>query len=338
MSDINSRIAELRAQMAKIGGGFGDRYSHEDIYPEDIISFDNISFDAVPTAAGESAPAANCGSAAATPAVDPVFRTLDLYRPKASEASGGAGNGSAPAALPKLPVILSVHGGGWIMGEKDSYRPYCCTLAREGFAVIAINYHLTPEAQFPVPLEDVNMAFTWVLAHADEYGLDTEHIFAVGDSAGAHLLSLYTCFLTNGQYTGRFSFRPPEGLKILALGLNCGQFDIRPEERNDKDPAYEVMEAYLPGGATDENLLSVCVTDHMTKNFPPCHLVSGTGDFLFPQQLVMEKALAKRNIPFEFRFCSQGSRQLGHVFHLNVTKEVSREANRAQCEFFKAFL
>ena len=323
MSEPNARVARLRAQMQKIGGGFGDRYSHDDLYPDDIVSFDDLGY------AGQTD-----GACPVDPETDsPIFRTLDIYRPAA------AGSQKDPAnRLAKLPVILSVHGGGWIMGEKDSYRPYCCTLAREGFAVIAINYHLAPEAQFPVPLEDVNLAFAWVLAHADEYGLDTEHIFAVADSAGEHLLALYTCFLTNGQYAGRFAFRPPEGLQIRALGFNCGQYDIRPEERNDQDPAYKIMDAYLPGGATDENLRLVCVTDHMTKNFPPCHLVSGTGDFLFPQQLVMQQALSKRNIPFEFHYCSQGSRQFGHVFHLNVTKEVSREVNRAQCAFFKKFL
>ena len=307
MTEAYEKVLKIREMMMQ-GEALIEPHPPEDVDPADIVRTEDLFF-----------------GSGSEPARERRFRSLDLFRPAAAEGR-------------KLPVIVSVHGGGWILGDKAGYRPYCNFLSREVFAVIAVNYHLAPEAQFPVPLEDLNLAFGWILAHADEYDLDTEHIFAVGDSAGAHLLALYTCFLTNGQYAGQFSFRPPEGLALTAVALNCGAIDIRPEDRDPKDTAYDIMDAYLPGGATDGNLLKVCVTEHVTKRFPPCFLMSGTGDFLLPHQYVMQAALAKKNLPFEFHFYSQGSVRLGHVFHLNINKEASVKCNRDECDFFKRFL
>ncbi len=117
--------------------------------PEDIVRYDNICYD-----------------------TDTKWQILDVYRPKAAEGQ-------------KLPVIVSVHGGGWVYGDKEVYQFYCMNLAQRGFAVVNFTYRLAPEFKYPAQMEDTNSVFTWVMNNADTYGFDTEHIFAVGDSAGA---------------------------------------------------------------------------------------------------------------------------------------------------------
>ena len=74
---------------------------------------------------------------------------------------------------------------------------YCMDLAQRGFAVVNFSYRLAPENKFPAALEDTNTVFAWVLEHAEQYGFDSEHVFAVGDSAGAHMLGLYAAMCTN---------------------------------------------------------------------------------------------------------------------------------------------
>ena len=106
-----------------------------------------------------------------------AWQKLDVYRPK--KAKG------------KLPVIISVHGGGWVYGDKERYQYYCMDLAKRGFAVVNFTYRLAPDYKFPSSIEDTNSVVKWVLKNAEEYQLDTDHVFAVGDSAGAHNLSLY---------------------------------------------------------------------------------------------------------------------------------------------------
>ena len=73
---------------------------------------------------------------------DPKWQCLDVYRPKFRKG--------------KLPVIISVHGGGWVYGDKEVYQWYCMNLAQRGFAVVNFTYRLAPEYKFPASLEDTN--------------------------------------------------------------------------------------------------------------------------------------------------------------------------------------
>ena len=66
------------------------------------------------------------------------WQKLDVYRQK--DATG------------KLPVIVSVHGGGWVYGDKERYQFYCMDLAERGFAVVNFSYRLAPEYKFPASL------------------------------------------------------------------------------------------------------------------------------------------------------------------------------------------
>lgn len=100
----------------------------------------------------------------------------------------------------KLPIIINIHGGGWVYGTKETYQYYLMSLAQEGFMVTNPNYRLAPQAKFPAQLEDINEVVNWVLAQKDNDRFDMEHIFLVGDSAGAHLAALYSILCTNEQY------------------------------------------------------------------------------------------------------------------------------------------
>ena len=67
---------------------------------------------------------------------------MDVYRPRDTDAV--------------IPVIVSVHGGGWGYGDKERYQYYCMSLAQQGFAVVNFSYRLASKYKFPAPLEDTN--------------------------------------------------------------------------------------------------------------------------------------------------------------------------------------
>lgn len=100
-----------------------------------------------------------------------------------------------PVADEKLPVLLYIHGGGWMLFSIDTHdrlmREYA---ARAGVVVIGIDYSLSPESKFPVALEECAAALDWIAQQADALNLDEEHILIGGDSAGANL-SVATCLL-----------------------------------------------------------------------------------------------------------------------------------------------
>ena len=95
------------------------------------------------------------------------------------------------------PAIVVIHGGGWIEGDKSSFssqeRPVpgnIIDFAALGFVAVTINYRLSSEAPYPAALDDCRSAVRWLRAHAEEYGIDPNHIGAYGNSAGGHLAML----------------------------------------------------------------------------------------------------------------------------------------------------
>ena len=122
---------------------------------------------------------------------DGFWQSLDVYRPKGQQGA--------------LPVIVSVHGGGWVYGDKEIYRHYCMSLAEKGFAVVNFTYRLAPEFKFPTPVCDTIKVFQWIKANKETYGMDISNVFAVGDSAGANILCNFIGILTNNTYRDKMN-------------------------------------------------------------------------------------------------------------------------------------
>lgn len=104
---------------------------------------------------------------------------LDLYLP----------SGTGPH-----PVVVFVHGGGWRLGDRQqiggSYIKLGRRLAAQGVLAMVISYRLAPRFKHPAQVRDVSRALAWALEHASEYGGDPRRVFAMGHSAGAHLVAL----------------------------------------------------------------------------------------------------------------------------------------------------
>lgn len=102
---------------------------------------------------------------------------LDVLRPRA------AGEGR--------PVLLQVHGGAWVYGEKEQQgQPLLHHMAEQGWVCFAQNYRLAPRSPFPAQIVDVKRCLAWIRAHAEEYGGDPEFVCITGGSAGGHLSAL----------------------------------------------------------------------------------------------------------------------------------------------------
>src|SRR4051795_3339856 len=98
----------------------------------------------------------------------------------------------APKGLDKAPVLVGVHGGGWQVGDRKFYRNWGTYLAKNGYAVFAIEYRLMKPGvkTWPGAVYDTKAAVQFVRAKAGELGVDPDRIGMIGDSAGAHLSSL----------------------------------------------------------------------------------------------------------------------------------------------------
>jgi acetyl esterase len=93
-----------------------------------------------------------------------------------------------PTDAPGLPIILFLHGGGWVWGDLDTHDTICRALAQKsGAAVASIEYRLAPETRFPGQLEDGLAVLRWLRAEAGTLALDGARIALCGDSAGGNI-------------------------------------------------------------------------------------------------------------------------------------------------------
>lgn len=237
-----------------------------------------------------------------------------------------------------IPTIISVHGGGWVYGDKEKYQYYCMDLAQRGFAVVNFTYRLAPENKFPAALEDTCMVFNWVWNHKEEYGFDTDHIFAVGDSAGANILSLACAIACNEEYANQFDFNINSNFKVKAIALNCGTNIIEVSNHPKDKFSTELMKDYLENEGTKEELYLVNALNHINETYPPTFLMSAEDDFLKSQMLPVASKLLEKNVPFVVKYYKDSCEKLGHVFHLNIRSNAANRCNDDECEFFKSFI
>jgi len=91
----------------------------------------------------------------------------------------------------KAPVMVYIHGGAWMIGEKrEQGKPMMYELVARGWVCVAINYRLSPKATWPDHIVDAKRAVAWVKEHIAEYGGDPSFVAVSGGSAGGHLCAL----------------------------------------------------------------------------------------------------------------------------------------------------
>ena len=249
---------------------------------------------------------------------DKKWQILDVYRPKEKDG--------------KLPVIISVHGGGWVYGSKETYQFYCMNLAQRGFAVVNFSYRLAPEHRYPAQLADVNAVVKWVLANSEEYGFDLNNVFAVGDSAGAHLLSAYCAAISNPDFAAVYALDLPE-FSFNAIALNCGVYhqDV-PKKKHGFEAA--LLNDVLPRKWDEKDLRNMNTYDKVREGFAPSFVMTCNGDFLKGQIDYLVPELEKHGIEHEVHIYGSDDNVLGHVFHVNIRYKDAEICNNEECAFF----
>lgn len=117
-------------------------------------------------------------------------RDIDIDGP-AGELRLRVYRGAGTAAAERLPCLLFIHGGGWVIGGLESHDRLCRSLANAaGICVAAVDYRLAPEHPYPAGLDDCAAAWRWVHAHAADLAVAPERIAIGGDSAGGNFAAV----------------------------------------------------------------------------------------------------------------------------------------------------
>ena len=158
----------------------------------------------------------------------------DLYRPR---------------DLAKAPIVVAAHGGGWQVGSRQSYRYWGPVLARNGIALFAISYRLMKPGvkTYPGAVYDVKAAVQFVRANAASLGVDPDRVALMGDSAGAHLVSLVA--LAGDEFSSDYRSDPHSAEPATARAVVgfYGVYDMAAQWQHDQiaRPRDQITEKFL---------------------------------------------------------------------------------------------
>ena len=98
-----------------------------------------------------------------------------------------------------LPLLIYIHGGGFVFGEHDQYHSFCARLANDsGCSVASIGYGRAPEHPFPQGLEDCRLTYSWLIRTLQARNIVNDQVALVGDSAGGNLVTALCTLATQG--------------------------------------------------------------------------------------------------------------------------------------------
>jgi len=206
---------------------------------------------------------------------------LDIYLPD---------EGEGP-----FPLVIYVHGGGWILGTKRQCAlDVIFDVLKSGCAIMAPDYRLAPEVQFPEFIYDVKTAIRFARANASKYGFDPEKFILVGDSAGGHIVLNVAYTNDRPEYEGEKYGWEGVSSRVQAVVDMYGLSDL-----TGKDEAWFAENGikginFCPGGGdiyeyafgtANPGLREVISPINLVhRDIPPTFLQHGLADTLVPVQ------------------------------------------------------
>lgn len=203
-------------------------------------------------------------------------------------------------------IILYIHGGGFMVGNLDTHSRIMRNIMElSGSVVVGIDYHLAPEYQYPVQLEECAFLVKHLRENSEEYDIDANDIVFAGDSAGANLALATTLYLRD---------RLPDIHFIRALLLYYGTFGLKDSRSmrlygGDYDglsqsQLQEYQQMYL-GKQINEIHYSDCFDHNLATDIPPCYIACGEIDPLFDDSQLLFDILVENGMKAELQ-CFNG--------------------------------
>jgi acetyl esterase len=191
------------------------------------------------------------------------------------------------------PVVVYLHGGGWVLGGLETHDGLCRVLAdRSGCAVLAVDYRLAPEHPYPAAFEDLERAVGWLRdTGAAHHGLDAARLAIAGDSAGGHLAAV-------GARRARDRGQP-YAYQVLACPV------IDPEMRYpaldeyglDRGEMRFFWDAFAPPGRVDRAHPDLAPLNADLAGLPPAFVITAEYDVLRDEGEAYAAALASAGVP-----------------------------------------
>jgi acetyl esterase/lipase len=196
---------------------------------------------------------------------------LDVYRPR-----GG---------VESAPVLLQIHGGAWIIGDKGQQGlPLMLHLAAQGWVCVANNYRLSPRATFPDHLIDCKQALAWIREHIHEYGGNPDFVVVTGGSAGGHLAALVALTRNDPAFQPGFEHVDTSVSGCVPFYGVYDLVDVFERPHGPERVAHRFERMVMGTTIADDRAAFEQASPlyHVSTDDPPFFVVHGTSDNLVP--------------------------------------------------------
>jgi len=286
------------------------------------------------------------GSAAASAALEKhappevVARTGVRYDPSDPEGYLDIFRPASPAGA-TLPLVVWVHGGGFVSGRRGDIGNYLKALAQQGFVTVSVGYSIAPGAIYPTPLKQLNNALAYLSREGAALDVDPSRLILAGDSAGAQIAAQYANVATSSAYADAVAIAPSVKTgQIKGVVLFCGLYDLDMVNMNGPLGLFlkTVVWAYSGSrdGIDDPNFARMSVRKYVTPAFPPAFISAGNADPLAPHSTALAAGLTERGVRVETLFFPDDHQpKLGHEYQFDLDGDAGRIALDSMGRFIR---
>jgi acetyl esterase len=198
-----------------------------------------------------------------------------------------------------LPIVLHLHGGGWMLGDSTTHERLARELAnRANVLVVFVEYTPAPEAHYPVQNEQAYAALEWAIANAAKLGADRDRVGLVGDSSGGNMAAALT--LMSKQRGG-----PKIGAQVLLYPATDANLDTASYDRYadgpwlTRDAMHYFWDAYLPDHRRRSEITAspLQATLEQLHGLPPALVINAEHDVLRDEGEAYGRRLSQAGVP-----------------------------------------
>lgn len=197
-------------------------------------------------------------------------------------------------SIKRRPVLILIHGGGFISGDKNLKNEQIKKFSKFGFVSASAMYRLSPDFRFPAPVEDIQLAIRFLKANAERYHIDPNRIIVSGSSAGSYLAVMAGVVANSSAFSdhGLYSEFDSSVRAVAAQSAPVANFSLA--KYQDRPTVKRLAE----DGASNfqERLTAMSPITYLDSEDPPFFLSHGDADPLVPVDMSREFVLELKKI------------------------------------------
>ncbi|MBL0924923.1 MAG: alpha/beta hydrolase [Sphingomonadaceae bacterium] len=245
---------------------------------------------------------------------------LDIYSPEAPIAGA--------------PVVVWIHGGGFVSGRRSDIANYLKILAGRGFVVVNVDYTVAPQAIYPTPTRQLANALAYLEGNAASLGIVGGGYVLAGDSAGSQIAAQLANVITSPSYAAKTGIAVPIAAeKLKGALLHCGVYDVSSMNAESGGVLGWFMRTVTWSYSGHRNwrdakgFETFSVANYLTPQFPPTFISVGNADPLAPQTILMDQKLREQGVKVDSLFFPKEYQpSLSHEYQFDIDTAAGQQA------------